>query len=174
MKRRLRVGTISPSKGYYFLTQAAPYPPPSAPISQPLEKKLENAVFTPFRAPESFSAFSDNFKRFNFALSELHSDPSTPKDITLALEVGVDSLNKRFESDSLEVSTLPHARQYLAFLKLSEHYDKLIGGFISCAKRKDLGGMLDVGDVMGLGLSKKLAKKGAISLPDKGLNRVEG
>jgi hypothetical protein len=110
--------------------------------------------------PEDFSGFGANLGRLNRELSELHSDPSLPRETALSLELAVSSLNSRLESDSQELSGLKNSRQFIASLRLAEHYEKLACSFLSLARRRDLQGMLSLAESLGINLPKLLYSRG--------------
>ncbi len=121
-----------------------------------------------FQVPEHFSGFGGTLKRLNRELQELHSDPSLPLEMKLALDAMVESLNAYICSDASEISDLHRSKQYIASLRLSDHYEKAGEKILLHARKRDLTGMVGFADSVGINLPARLYKKGIYLKVGKG------
>ncbi len=122
-----------------------------------LEKVFQYATF---EVPEAFAGFGRAFKGLNSELCSIHSDSSLPPSIRLALDSGVSSFNKQLSADAADVGRIHRSKQYIASLRVSDHYEKKASEFISEARKHDLPKMIETAGRMGINLPNLLYKRG--------------
>jgi hypothetical protein len=130
------------------------------------EKKAEGLVskggpaHLKFTVPERVSGFGKTLKELNNELYELHSDQTLPNEIRFALDSLIESLNSLILSDASDIPSLHRSKQYLASLKLFDFYEGAARIALTCARSRDLSGMLKLSDSLGVNLPALLYKKG--------------
>ena len=134
--------------------------PPSGASADPL--------FISFRVPEHFSGFGKTLKTLNKEILEIQTDPNLSWEVKVSLETMIDAVNSRISSDASDISRIHRSKQYIASLKISDHYERAARELLWCARARDLSAMVKMAGSFGINLPKLLYKKGIYLKMGKG------
>ncbi len=113
-----------------------------------------------FKVPEHFSGFGKTIKALNKELTEIVSDPKLSWEVKIALETMTEAVNSRISSDASDISRIHRSKQYIASIRLSDHYERTARELLWCARAGDLSAMVKMASSFGMNLPKLLYKKG--------------